>query len=105
MRTGRTVSGLLNWLHETVGVHEYDRLDLMFPIAQRQAIVDRVRSAAPSSLADVPVATISTLDGFRFGMTDGSFSGTEPLMRIYAEAATMAQVQRLIAAGRGMTGV
>jgi alpha-D-glucose phosphate-specific phosphoglucomutase len=109
-RTGRTASGLMDWLYETVGPHHYDRLDLTFPPDQRNAIVQRVSAAEPSSLAGVQVVRVNTIDGFRFDLEGGSwmlvrFSGTEPLLRIYAEAPSIDQVQRLIQAGREMAGV
>jgi phosphomannomutase len=58
----------------------------------------------------VTVARTSTVDGFRYDLEDDAwvlirFSGTEPLMRIYAEASSLEQVQRLIGAGRALTGV
>ena len=51
-----------------------------------------------------------TDDGFKFYMDDGSWvlmrmSGTEPLMRVYAEAATQARVEELISALEQQTGV
>lgn len=109
-RTKRSMSDLLQWLYETVGVHHYDRLDLTFEQDQRNAIIQRISSAKPSSLADLTVAGSSDTDGFSYDLEDGSwvlvrFSGTEPLMRIYAEASSMEQVQRLIGAGRELSGV
>ena len=49
-------------------------------------------------------------DGFKFRLADGSWvlirmSGTEPLMRVYAEAATPDRVHALLAAMEAMVGV
>ena len=109
-RTGRSMSGLIDWLYETVGPHQYDRLDLEFPAARRAEVMGSVAESQPSELAGVAVTEISTKDGYHFMLDDGSwmlirFSGTEPLLRIYAEARSMERVQRLIGAGRDLTGI
>jgi phosphomannomutase len=51
-----------------------------------------------------------TTDGIRFRMKGGAwlvvrFSGTEPLLRIYAEAESPDRVKDLIQAGREVVGV
>jgi phosphomannomutase len=50
------------------------------------------------------------VDGFRFVLEGGwwlllRFSGTEPLLRIYAEMPTQAQVQQALQAGQELAGV
>jgi len=59
---------------------------------------------SPRSIAGLAIVKTRTDDGFKYILSDGSwmlirFSGTEPLMRVYAEAASNEQVQRLLAAG------
>jgi phosphomannomutase len=56
------------------------------------------------------VASRDTRDGFYFLMADGSwllirFSGTEPLMRVYAESTLPQRVEGLLAAGKRLAGV
>jgi len=51
-----------------------------------------------------------TLDGYRFHLDDGSWllirlSGTEPLLRFYAESSSQEQVEKLLKAGRKLAGV
>ena len=109
-RTGRSLSGLIDWLYETVGPHYYDRLDLEFAAARRAEVMGSVADSRPADIAGVAVSDVTTTDGFRFTLEDGSwllirFSGTEPLLRIYAEARSMERVQRLIGAGRDLTGI
>ena len=110
VRTAEPASGLLKNLIDVVGPHQYDRLDLTFPAQERSAILERAESARPESLAGTEVAESSRMDGYRYDLADGSwvlvrFSGTEPLLRVYAEATTMARVQQLIGAGRAVTGI
>ena len=109
-RTGRTLSGLIDKLYETVGPHYYDRLDLEFPAERRADVLGSVATSQPAELGGVGVSDVSSTDGYRYTLEDGSwalirFSGTEPLLRIYAEARSMERVQRLIGAGRNLTGI
>jgi alpha-D-glucose phosphate-specific phosphoglucomutase len=110
VKTGKTPSQLLAYLYSKVGEHYYDRIDLHFPEEKRQAIIDRVRDNAPKSIENVKVARLDTQDGFRFILTDNSwllvrFSGTEPILRIYAETNDTERVKRLLKFGRELAGV
>ena len=110
VKTGKTVSELLRMLSDKVGPHHYDRLDVEFDPAQRELIETRVRGARPSSLAGRQVEGIDARDGFRFVLEDGywtlvRFSGTEPLLRIYAEGESPEEVAELLRAARLLAGV
>ncbi|MEA3442278.1 MAG: phosphoglucomutase/phosphomannomutase family protein [Chloroflexota bacterium] len=108
-KTGRTPSQLLDYLYSKVGPHYYDRSDFHFPASRRRAIMDRLASVSPGSLAGVEVARMDTTDGFRFWLRDDSwllvrFSGTEPLLRIYAEAESQSKVRELLSEGKKLAG-
>ena len=110
VKTGKRPSELLRELFEKVGPHHYDRIDLPLLAGQRQRVLDSVAKARPARLDSVPVERMDTTDGFRFVLKDGSwlmirFSGTEPLLRIYGESDTTQRVERLLEAGRGLTGL
>ncbi len=109
VKTGKTVSELLQMLTDKVGPHHYDRLDLHFDV-DRQTIEERVKSAQPDALAGRHVEDIDTRDGYRFVLEGGywtlvRFSGTEPLIRIYAEAESPQEVESLLAEVRAIAGV
>jgi alpha-D-glucose phosphate-specific phosphoglucomutase len=110
VKTGKTPSQLLSYLYSKVGEHYYDRIDLHFPEEKRQAIIKRVRDGAPKSIENVKVARLDTQDGFRFVLADNSwllirFSGTEPILRIYAETNDTERVKRMLQFGRELAGV
>ena len=110
VKTGKTPSQLIAYLFSKVGPHFYDRIDIDFPAAERQKILDRARVYRPTALNGIKVDKIDTADGFRFILADTSwllirFSGTEPLLRIYAESSTPERVRQLLAAGRTVVGV
>ncbi len=109
-RTGKTPSQLLSNLYGKVGPHYYDRHDVFFKADNRETIIGRMAKAIPIQLDGVKVSGKETTDGFRFLLEDGGwllvrFSGTEPLLRVYAESSSMEKVQRLLDLGIEMTGV
>jgi len=62
-----------------------------------------------TEIAGVPILDTDSIDGKRFHVDDGwlavRFSGTEPLLRIYAEAATQEMVNRLLDGAMKYLGV
>ena len=108
--TGRTVSQLIADLYGLVGAHHYDRVDIPIEGEAKEQARERIASAHPDSIAGLPVSRLDRTDGSRFEFEDGSwllfrFSGTEPLMRIYAESGNMQAVKNLLKAGLTMAGV
>jgi phosphomannomutase len=92
------VSAAVAHLHEIAGPSFYLRTDVHVDKALYPALKDRLlvelKAAAPATIAShavVKTDALTTNDGFKFWLDDGSwllvrFSGTEPLVRVYAEA-------------------
>ena len=92
------VSNAVQYLHEIAGNSFYLRTDVHVDRAAYPALKDRLlvelREQAPTAIGGQSVVrtdTLETNDGFKFWLEDGSwllvrFSGTEPLVRVYAEA-------------------
>lgn len=105
----RTPSQLVDYLFTKVGPHYYDRLDVHFSAADRSSILARLQQAEPGTIAGGRVVRVVREDGFKYVLDDGSwllirFSGTEPIMRIYAEAESSNRVQEILRVGRAITG-
>jgi len=108
------VSKAIAHLHEIAGPSSYRRVDVHFDRAVYPALKDRLLvelpQKAPTELAGRPVVrtqTLSTNDGFKFFADDGSwllvrFSGTEPLVRVYTEAVSVAAVDANLVAGEAI---
>ncbi len=110
VKTGKTPSQLLDHLFSITGSHYYDRMDVHFPIEERENIINRVKSNPPEKIIDIKVNQLNTMDGDKYIMADSSwllirFSGTEPLLRIYAESNTREKVDELLKAGKKLAGV
>ncbi|MBN2305878.1 MAG: phosphoglucomutase/phosphomannomutase family protein [Anaerolineae bacterium] len=88
----------------------YERTD--FPLKQpvpKNEMVKRLEAAAPAHMGGEPVREVHTFDGIKFVLADDSWllirpSGTEPVLRVYAEGRDSDQVKALLAAGRVMAG-
>lgn len=103
-------SELVAHLYSKVGPHYYHRVDVHFPAKERDAIIGRVANANPAQIDGAPVVKIDTFDGYRFRLADTSwllirFSGTEPVLRIYAETSSLKRVDRLLEEGKKLAGV
>ena len=103
--TGKRLSQLLAEVQAEFGRSAYDRIDLPFPLAQRQSLIERLAAHPPARLAGVKLREMNTDDGVKYIATDDSWlmfrtSGTEPIMRIYSEAATPTKVRQLLDFGK-----
>jgi len=110
LKTGKTPSQLIDYLYSKVGPHYYQRRDFTFPEDERQTITKRISDNLPRSIEGVEVAKINTTDGFHLTLADTTwllirFSGTEPVLRIYAESESPARVERLLELGKELAGV
>jgi len=109
-KKGKTPSQLLDYLYSKVGSHYYERIDSHVTKGKRQTIINRLASGSVDTIAGTKVTGIDTADGFRFLLSDESwllirFSGTEPLVRLYAEGESLEKVRKLLGEGRRLIGV
>ncbi|MCR4403551.1 MAG: phosphoglucomutase/phosphomannomutase family protein [Firmicutes bacterium] len=91
--TGRPLRETLNALMHEVGCFHSRRVDLHVDGEGKARIMDALRARRPESVAGVQVLRVSTMDGVKTELADGSWflvraSGTEPVVRIYVEAPT-----------------
>jgi len=110
IKTGKTPSQLLDYLFSKVGPHYYDRIDVHVASDEHRKYTDKLAKSSVESIAGTKVARVDTTDGFRYILSDNSwllirFSGTEPLIRIYAESSTLKQVQKLLDGGKKLLGL
>ena len=103
-----SVNQLLARLEKQFGPHHYARIDTHFPLEKRAALMEFCKNNPPPKLLRSPVIQVKSYDGVKFIAQDSSWlmvrgSGTEPILRIYAEAKTDADAHRLLNLGVKMT--
>jgi phosphomannomutase len=114
VKLGQPLSQILAGLEKRVGPHSYARHDIHLNREtydqDRKRILHTLETHEPSEVAGVKVERIRSDDGFKFYLADGSWvllraSGTEPLVRIYSEAADQAAVEARLAALEDIVGL
>jgi len=103
-----SVNKLIAKLEKEYGPHRYARIDTRFPLEKRAALMDLCKNSPPTKLLRSPVAQVKSYDGVKYVAEDGSWlmlrgSGTEPILRIYAEAKSDADVKRILKLGVSLT--
>jgi alpha-D-glucose phosphate-specific phosphoglucomutase len=103
--SGRSLGDNLHLLAREVGQHHYERRDLPVKAGYTKAVLlKKLRETAPDEVAGVKLSSVGELDGVKYRFADGSWllmrpSGTEPVVRVYAEALNPEQVQALLEVG------
>jgi phosphomannomutase len=100
--TGTSLYELIDDLLNDVGPAYYERKDLRLnhPIAKAQ-MTRYLTNESPTQIGGENVGDILTLDGVKYLINDGSWllirpSGTEPVLRVYAEGRSPEMVKALI---------
>jgi phosphomannomutase len=101
---GKPPSEMLSDLHREFGEFHFGRKDLRVEPGVGQELIARLTSAPPRELAGFSITGVETTDGTKLLFDDESWllfrqSGTEPMLRIYCEATTVAKERSLLAAG------
>ncbi len=105
---GAPLKELIADLQQKYGPHHYARKDLPLahPVAKKE-MVKRLTEGAPGSIGGVSVREVRSNDGVKYLLADDSWllirpSGTEPVLRVYAESPDAAMVAELLGYGQGI---
>lgn len=101
-KSGKTLHGLVEDLLKEVGPAHYERTDLRLsrPVAKAE-MTEFLTKRAPAEIGGEKVAEVSQRDGIKYIMGDDSWllirpSGTEPVLRVYAEGRSHEMVKALL---------
>jgi phosphomannomutase len=99
-----SVNKMLVNLEKQFGPHRYGRIDTHFPLEKRGALMEFLQKNPPAKLLESPLAGMKTFDGVKYVAQDMSWlmlrgSGTEPILRIYAEGKSDADARKLLRLG------
>lgn len=97
-------------LQKKVGSFLTHRLNFHLMPEKMNALKEKLSARPPTSLGDFTVRRIVDLDGFKFIMKDQSWlgirlSGTEPVIRLYAESDSQKKLNQLVSHGKALIGV
>ncbi len=103
-----SVNKMLAKLEKQFGPHRYGRIDTHYPLEKRASLMEFLKTNPPAKLLRSPLSDVKTFDGVKFVAADSSWlmlrgSGTEPVLRIYAEAKSDADVRKLLRLGVSLT--
>jgi phosphomannomutase len=90
METGKTLKELCDEIYAVVGRFFYERNDLLLLEEQKQRIIKEAAAGVYTSFGKYAVERVENIDGIKYHLTNGGWlmlraSGTEPVLRIYAE--------------------
>jgi len=102
-QSGLDLSDLYKRLQERTGyTSAYDRIDLhLSGMDVRSRLLEQLQTQPLTEIAGQSVVDCQTTDGYKFRLANDSwllirFSGTEPVLRLYCEAATPEQARRTL---------
>ncbi len=103
--TGATLYDLVQDLLEDVGPAYYERTDLRLgrPVSKSQ-MTERLCNDIPAQIGGESIASVGNTDGVKYVLADDSWllirpSGTEPVLRVYAEGRSKEMVKALLGYG------
>ncbi len=104
-KTGKTLKELIQDVYDLVGSFASDRDDLHLKEEQKQAIIERCINNPYQSFGNYTVQSLETTDGFKFNLGNDEWvmmrpSGTEPVLRVYAQAASHEGVRAILDAAK-----
>ena len=101
VKSGKKLSELVQELFDEFGDHAYYRNDMHTEERKKLAMIEHCKSEKLTSINGIDVTEREFTDGIKHHLADGSWllvrpSGTEPVLRIYAEAETEEQAKNLV---------
>lgn len=109
-KTGKSLKALIQEVYDVVGTFAFDRDDLHILESQKQAVIKACKEAPYTQVGTYKVESLETIDGFKYNLGDDKWimirpSGTEPVLRVYAQAPDAAEVRVMLDAARATMGV
>ncbi|MBI2967316.1 MAG: phosphoglucomutase/phosphomannomutase family protein [Bacteroidetes bacterium] len=103
-KSGKTLKELIKEVYSITGPFVFARNDMHIDGERKEKVIDNCKSGKFDSFGKFKVKRTEDMDGWKYFINDDEWimvrpSGTEPLLRIYAEAENSKKVQELIKAG------
>jgi phosphomannomutase len=104
--TGKSIKTLIQELYAKVGSFSFERDDHHLTNEVKNRAMEMCKNGSVTMIGNRPVVKTEDLDGFKFYVADDEWimvraSGTEPVVRIYAQTPSTAQSRALLDAAKG----
>lgn len=101
-QSGKSIEELIQEVYDVVGPFSYNRNDLHLTEEKKQSIIVNCTNRVYKSFGKFNIEEVETIDGFKYHLGNDRNvmirpSGTEPVLRVYAEAETAAMVEEILA--------
>ena len=101
-KTGKSLKELIQDVYDIVGPFKFSRDDLHITDAAKQKIIQHCAEGGITHIGDLPVEKYESIDGHKYYLPGDRWvmvrpSGTEPVLRVYAQAPDMDQVKDTLA--------
>ena len=108
-KSGKTLEELIDEIYALVGEFKYWRDDLHISESLKQQIVENCKENRYSTFGDYEVQRVDTTDGYKFFLDQNQWlmirpSGTEPVLRCYAESSDLDGALRILEACKNTIG-
>lgn len=100
-KSGKSLDDLIKEVYDIVGAFKFERSDLHITEELKQKIIANCKADNYKSFGTYQVKELKTIDGFKYFFDDERWvmirpSGTEPVLRTYAEAPTLEEVRKIL---------
>jgi phosphomannomutase len=100
-KSGKSLDDLISEVYEIVGAFKFERNDLHITEELKNETIANCKANKYQNFGEYKVRNVGTIDGFKFFFDDDRWlmirpSGTEPVLRTYAEAPTMDEVRKIL---------
>ncbi len=108
-RSGKTLDELIQEVYEIVGPFSYERNDLHISEKLKQKVLAECESGAYKHFDGFEVRRVETIDGHKFYFDNDQWlmiraSGTEPVLRCYAESDSLDNARKILKACQSTIG-
>lgn len=100
-KSGKSLDDLIDEVYEIVGPFKFERNDLHISEELKHKVIENCKNDFYKNFGEYKVREVGTIDGFKYFFDDDRWvmirpSGTEPVLRTYAEAPTLEEVRKIL---------
>ena len=100
-KSGKSLDDLIDEVYEIVGPFKFERNDLHISEELKHKVIENCKNDVYKNFGEYKVREVGIIDGFKYFFDDDRWvmirpSGTEPVLRTYAEAPTLEEVRKIL---------